>query len=375
MLMTIDVLIYVEDPGAVNYVADLPAVLAGHGWRTCMMAEGYACQYLLQRGIQPAMVDHSITADEILNQLKPRLVCVGTSENQVTFGFDLAAAAKRQGIVTVGVVDAFGNADYRFRGNTDNPLAYATEWLAVPDQWTKEAYIILGFPPERIAVCGHPHYDHVLDIAARLMKEDKRKLRKRMFPLNQADEPVVVFVSELSTGLNPCKYSRSQDYTLNGRGKLTGRTEIVIEEFLDALGDLRSRPYLVLRMHPKNTKEELASFLGDFHQVSQSESPLDLVYASDLVVGMTTMLLVEAAIMGCQTLSIVPRSEERRSLPTVAAGITPCVKTRETLRAILPDLLAKGRHEEGVENKPFFERGSLQKTVVFLQGLLAGDLH
>lgn len=373
--MSVDVLMYVEDPGAANYVADLPSALAGRGWTTCLMADGHAYSHLLQRGIKPAAVDDSITADELLDRLKPRLVCVGTSENQDSFGFDLIVAAQQNGIVTVGTVDAFGNADYRFRGKTNNPLTYVPDWLAVPDQWTKEAYMALGYLSERIAVCGHPHYDHVLSTAKRLMKDDRRKLRKRMFPANHTDDPVVVFVSEISTGLNPGKYSRSQDYTLHGRGALAGRTEIVIEEFLDAVAVLGTRPYLVLRMHPKNTREELASFLGDFHQVSQNESPLELVYASDLVVGMTTMLLVEAAIMGCLTLSIVPKREEIKSLPTIVSGITPCVTTREALRVILPDLLAKTCLEKVAAAKPFVEYGSLRKTVAFIEDVLALSLN
>ena len=369
-----DILIYIEDPGAANYVADLPAVLAGHGWRSFLLAEGHAYPYLLQRGIKPEKVIHSITAKEILNKIKPRLVAVGTSENPDTFGFKLVQAAHDLGIKALGVVDAFGNADYRFRGSTDNPLAYAPEWLAVPDQWTKDAYISLGYPPERITVCGHPHYDYVLDTRARLEREDRRKLRRKMFPANHKDAPVVVFGAEISHGLNSGKYNRTPDYTLYGRGKLTGRTEIVLEEFLDALAVLESRPYLVLRMHPKNTRKELASFLRDFDYVSEKDASLDLVYASDLVVGMTTMLLIEAAIMGKPTLSIVPRSDEKRSLPTIMAGITPCVTTRAELRAVLPVLLERcSRKEADNKKRGFIQHGSLQKTVAFIEDLLTNN--
>jgi hypothetical protein len=368
-----DILIYVEDPGAANFVAELPAVLAGHGLRTYLLAEGYAYPYLIQRGIQPEVVDPSITASEILNQLKPRLVIVGTSENPDTLGFKLVQAAHDLGIKTLGVVDAFGNADYRFRGNTDNPLAYAPEWLAVPDQWTKEAYISLGYPPDYVTICGHPHYDYVLDTKAKLEQEDMGMLRRKMFPANQKDDPVVVFVSEISTGLNPGKYNHTPDYTLHGRGVSKGRTEIVIEEFLDAIEAYRTKPYLVLRLHPKNTKEELFPFLDAFHQVSQEEPPLELVYASDLIVGMTTMLLTEAAILGRPTLSIVPRITEKVALPTIRAGITPCVTTRNELRAILPDLIKRNRRNVATVENNFVDQGSMERTLAFIEALLIGQ--
>jgi len=86
---------------------------------------------------------------------------------------------------------------------------------------------------------------------------------------------------------------------------------------------------------------------------------------------MTTMLLIEAAIMGKPTLSIVPRSDEKRSLPTIMAGITPCVTTREELRAVLPVLLEQClRKEADNKNKGFIQHGSLQKTVAFIEDLL-----
>lgn len=365
-----DILIYVEDPGAANYVANLPAALAGNGWRTSLLAEGHAYPYLLQRGIQPDIVNPSITASEILDQLKPRLVAVGTSENPDTFGFKLVQEAHALGIKTLGVVDGFGNLDHRFRGQTDNSLAYAPEWLAVPDQWTKDAYIFLGYPSEHIAVCGHPNYDLVLAAEYRLRQGDRQVLRRAMFPSNHGDAAVVVFVSEISAGLNPGKYRRMPDYTLTGRGIRIYRTEIVLEEFLNVAAQLKPSPYLVLRMHPKNTKEELAPFLGDFQQISEQQSPLELVFAADLVVGMTSMLLLEAAIMGRQTLSIVPRIAEKDSLPTIRAGITPCVTSRDELMMILPNLLGKNSEPVAAGIDRFIYPGSLQRTVAFIEGLL-----
>lgn len=372
---TIDILFYVEDPGAANYIAGLPAALEDRGWRTRLLARGHAYPHLLQLAIKTDPVDHLTTARDLLSKLKPRLVVVGTSENPDTFGFDLITEAHDLGTVTIGAVDAYGNADYRFRGRTENSLSYAPAWLAVPDQWTKDAYISLGYPSEHIMVCGHPHYDRVLVASERLKRCDRQALRKSMFPSNYEDAPVIVFVSEVSTGLNPGKYRSRSDYTLKGRGIKMNRTEIVLEEFLDAVAQqLLSCPYLVLRMHPKNTKEELAPFLEYFHQVSDKESALDLVYAADLVVGMNSMLLWEAAIMGRQTLSIVPRATEKESLPTIRAGVTPCVTTREELRVILPDLLGKNFQPAAAGIKQFFNRGSLQKTVAFIESLLADNL-
>lgn len=373
----IDILVYVEDPGAANYVSGLPSAFAKDGRTIGLLAGEFACPYLLERGVPAIRVGEPVTADDILSEWMPKLVIVGTSENPDTFGFELISASKRAGIPAVGVIDAAGNADYRFRGRSDHALYYAPDWLIVPDPWTRDAYVALGYPADKVAPCGHPHNDRLLDTRASFEKIGQKQLKKKIFPGCCEGKPVVVFVSEVSTGLNPDQYKRSSGYTLAGRGGSEDRTAIVLEEFLDAMEFLAERPYLVLRMHPKNTKEELAPFLKDFDCISQGGDPLELVFAADLVVGMTTMLLQEAAIMGTQTLSIVPRASETASLPTVRAGITPCVTTRETIGNILPVLL--GGRETAAKTKAameeLFRYGSTERVRQFINDLLVGNKY
>jgi len=365
----IDVLIYVEDPGAANYCADLPEALERRGWRTLLVATGFALEWLRARGGPVKELLQPTTARDLLERLRPRLVVTGTSENLDTFGFDLIAGARARGVKTVGVVDAAGNAAYRFRGRTEEPLYYAPDWLAVPDSWTMEAYVALGYPKERIAVCGHPHYDHVLNQACMMEAGNRRQQRRDLFHHKIDDTPVWIFGTEISNGLNN-RCHRLPEYTLAGRGERNGRTDIVLEEFIDALEVLERRPYLVLRLHPKNTVEEFSPYLPAFDQVSKSEPILELIYAADLVVGMTSMVLMEAAIMGRPTLSIVPREAETKSLPTIRAGVTPCVTTRGELRSILPDLLQKCLQPVAAGVSSLVSPGSLERTVAFLESLL-----
>lgn len=367
----VDVLIFAEDPGAANYVSRLPDALERRGHPTRFLATGFAGPYLHERGVEAEVLPPSITAEKLFDECSPGLLVTGTSENPDTLAFGLIAEARSRHTMSVGAVDAYGNAGYRFRGRTKDPLRHAPDRLAVADQWTKEAYMALGYPEGRIAVCGHPHYDYVLETAARLEAEGRRQRRSVMFPHAPEGTPVAVFAAEVSTGLNPSQYRLSADYTLRGRGERKDRTSIVLEEFLDAVDLVRPKPYLVLRMHPKNLMEELAPFLDVFDQVSRNEPALELVYASDLVVGMSSMLLMEATIMGRPTLSIVPKKIEGAYLPTIKAGITPHVTTREDLRRILPELL----HESKTLPVPpsFVQYGSLERTVAFIESLLPAN--
>jgi hypothetical protein len=109
-----DVLIYVEEAGAANYVAELPAALAQHGWQTRLLAGGTAMDCLLQRGIHAERVSRPGAAREVLAAGRPRLLIVGTAEDPDALGLALVAEARRQCVPSVTVVDARMNAAYRF---------------------------------------------------------------------------------------------------------------------------------------------------------------------------------------------------------------------------------------------------------------------
>jgi hypothetical protein len=100
-----------------------------------------------------------------------------------------------------------------------------------------------------------------------------------------------------------------------------------------------------LRLHPKNDREEFTEYLSSFDQISEGGSSLEFIFCADLVVGMTSMILTEAALLGRPTVSIVPRRIERDWLPTIAMGVTKSCTTRaeileifsEELEACAPD--------------------------------------
>ena len=163
--------------------------------------------------------------------------------------------------------------------------------------------------------------------------------RRRVLPPRSNGRKVVVFVSEPPIAFDTGASYRTALCTLVGRGSNTERTQIVLEEFLDALDCLKVRPYAILRPHPRSCREDFSQYLDRFDYVCRGSSSLELISVTDLVVGMTSMMLFEAALMGKPTLSIVPRWTEREWLPTIGMGVTQCVATREDLRAILPPLI------------------------------------
>jgi len=340
--MTADVLVFIEDPGAANFIVPIVEALEARGIRVALRTDGTAASY-----VQRPSIPRDETAEQLISRVKPRAVLVGTSESADTLGLSLIDAAKRAHIPTAGAVDALGNAAGRFRGLGENPLRHAPDVILVADATTANAFAELGYATDAIRICGHPQHDTVLARAAMLDREGRAAVRSRALPHAPLEGRVVVFASEVSTGVGEDVFRRDDTYTLRGSGHHHLRTEIVLEEFLAAAATLPSKPYLVLRLHPKNTPKELAPFMAAFDHVSAGGPGLEAVYAADAVVGMTSMLLVEGMLIGRPVLSILPRAIERNLVSELQAGLIPIATTAAEIRGALPRLLEPAAPESG----------------------------
>tara|TARA_B100000579_G_C22843492_1_gene862979 strand:- start:2342 stop:3508 length:1167 start_codon:yes stop_codon:yes gene_type:complete len=330
------ILIFAEDPGAVNMIAPFSKGLIENDKQVSVFSAGLASELFADAGIDSIKLKSKSHAIEQFHKIKPSRVYIGTSENQKSLGFELIDIAKESRIQVIGIVDSFSNSEYRFKGTTEDPLAYAPDWLMVTNDQTKVAFRDLGFNSSHIKVVGNPQDDFVLEKRKILDKKGKHQIRKKVFSDVPEDRKIIIFLSEISDGLNSHQYKWSDEYTLHGRGQRLGRTETVIEEFLDAIANekknLEKEPYLVLRLHPKESKSSLDIYEGEFDMVSQYNDPLDLIYAADYVVGMTSMLLNEAYLLGANVLSILPKESEKHWLSIIKDQKIDCVIDRQALR-------------------------------------------
>lgn len=105
-----------------------------------------------------------------------------------------------------------------------------------------------------------------------------------------------------------------------------------------------------------------------FNLISSGGVPLELIYAADLVVGMSSMLLLEAALLQRPTLSILPRAFEKEWLPTTRTGLTPCATNRATLQALLSQLLLQSAAPT-TDIKKVIPCGSTKRVTQFLATL------
>ena len=309
------ILIYVEDPGAANYVIGLPVILKDMGYECTLLAEGAAVKYIEKYGEETENHINGESAKLVFARINPCIFVMGTSENRASFAFELLEVAKECGVYSLGIVDAFVSAEQRFCGYTNEPLKYITDALLVPDVKTKKRFVELGVNDENIFNVGNPRLDAARDKALVLSQLDFKEKRKELFGDLPDNSPVVVFMSELSTGLVDSEFLRSNGYTLNGWGDSDARTDIVLQELIDSLVYMKPSPSLVVHLHPKENIDDYKSYSKHIVSLSLDGDPLQLAYFADVVVGLSTTLLLEVSAMGVPVISIVPREVEREWVP------------------------------------------------------------
>jgi hypothetical protein len=362
----LSLLLYADDPGAVNYLFPLCGSLLSLGVASRLVVSPMLINYCKDRNIRADVRQPQDSPSNLLNGAAA--LVLGTSEDKSCWGHKLCCFAKSLKIPTIGVVDMAVNADKRFRGETDSPMHHAPDWLAVPDKFCEFAYMRLGFPRERILLFGHPHYDV---IRARLnTSDDINSWRESSFPKAPLDRPLWLFIAEGIDRLDPEQSFRSHDYTLFGRGNTNFRSAICLQELIDVAQNLSPKPWIVLRPHPKNISEEFDQCLDGIDEWAIAGDPIPMLLSADLVIGMTTMLLLEAYLLRRPTLSIVPRIAEREWLATLNGGLTMSVSTKEDLYMSIKkqNYLHKFSIEEEDQILP---RGASTKMAKFLYNLIS----
>lgn len=330
-------ILFVEDPGAVNYFLPLIKKFKSIGVEFELLAQGTAIDIFKKNNIF-FKVNSPLFSENIIKEYD--LVIVGTSENIFSNGLKLINNAKKNYIKTIGIIDNVSNSEYRFKGDTSDKNRYAPDYLFVPDKYTLNIYLKMGYKKENLFIIGHPMYADNL-----IPKESKLELREKIFPKESFEKLIIVFVSELSTGLNPNLYLRNSNYTLHGRGNNNLRTNIVAEELIDSINRIChkeiERPFTVLRRHPKETASDLKEISKEFDFISQEEDPIEIIYASDLVIGMSTLLLNQAYLIGTESLAVLPEIIEETLLPQVRSGEIQIITKSKDLDDFIKSFICK----------------------------------
>ena len=267
-----------------------------------------------------AQSEHTIL-EELVDEFQPALVVCGVGiftaapdHHPSSVDEALFRKARASSISTFGVLDAWMNYRERFLDQlTGDEWYYLPDRLAVMDEKTAAMLIADGAPENRIFVSGHPF----LDMVRRKHRQDGLRERLRESLGVQDNQSMVTFFSE-----------PLQTYYGSNPERDPGYNEFDVFKLVKAAMENLSPGYrLFVREHPLRSTLAQDKISEGVEFLNQHElDAIDLIIASDALLGMTTSLLVYAVLLN-------------RSVAVIQPGLHPS-RDRNVLtrRNILPNI-------------------------------------
>ncbi|HOW53949.1 MAG TPA: DUF354 domain-containing protein [Syntrophorhabdaceae bacterium] len=334
----------------------------------CLIGKDYACDIFDSHGLA-YMRYQGNTREELfvfidnLHEQKPVSIVLTSAgsipEHDMTEKY-LWNWASSRGVPSIAVLDQWQNYKERFSGpNGTHSLKYLPDVICVMDESARRGMIDDGLPGERIEIVGHPSLSKLRNIMTALGVSGNEDIRKKLKV--GSDQQLVLFVAEPFTHF----YGDRAGYT-----ELTILEELIFyfqERFL-SLKKGYNDIGLVIKLHPKNNLEVFKKFREKHVEIWETLDPvvltgevdkIALLTASDLVVGMASIMLMEAIALGKPTVSIQVGAMISHLCEAVNQGIIPFISTRSEMNLVLDRLLDdrsyKEKYIENIKNYPIID--------------------
>lgn len=332
-----------------------------------VVVDGYAATAYQRAGVHRLsdVVDPAApeAAGDLVRKLAPDLVVVGKSWAARLPEDRIVAAASAAEIPSLLVADHWVNLDWVVRSANGDARAFPGA-VAVPGDAAREVLLREGAPADRVRVTGSPHFDGVVErIHAASAKRDE--IRRRLGAT--ASAPLVAFASE--------PVARQESLLGSDAMARFGYTEsTILLDVLAACSELAERGgrevQVFVKPHPKEDPAALQAVRREWPGVRvlgprPPIQPAELIAASDLVIGITSMMLVEAALAGREVLSVQTGLISTDPNPLTAARLLPVVYDRTKLAdAIAGSLEAAAGPRRGAAPARLSPPGSATARVV-----------
>ncbi len=329
-----NIVVICGDPGGANAI--IPVIKQLHSEKkrdVLVFAYRQAIDIMSKSNISFSAVDEKITdsaIQDLLHRAKPAIIVTGTSFKPIGLEVKFIQAARKLKIPCLAVLDFWSNYSLRF-SDTAGDLKYVPDKIAIMDEVAYSEMIAEGFHPDSLILTGQPAFDALAEYKLNFNNEKCQKIRND-FHIH-ANELFVVFASQpLSLlygedGFNPLFLGYTEKTVLNN----------LITALEQIAQDGNKHIVLLIRPHPREKLDEYKKITSNVIRISESNdgNPRDIVMASDLVIGMNTVLLVEACYLGCIVVSMQPGLRLKDSLPTNNKGYSIPVYSNEKINDTL----------------------------------------
>ena len=330
------------DAGGAAALSPLLAVLRQRGQPVRLLAYGPAFTLWQNQGWQPEPAPHDPAA---INQAcrAAGLLLSATSCNELNLERRYWQAAHAAARPTLAVLDFWSNYGQRFE---IDKKPFWPERIAVMDDVAASGMRAAGCPAARLSIVGHPGFDALQ--AEQLDAEQRARLRQQLgiAPATR----LLVFVSQ----------PLSELHALLGPSPVPPDEHVILQQVITALDDpaVEPPPSLLIRPHPRETAGKYERWCrpgspsSSTIAVDTGSPSRQLVQAADLVLGIHSMLLLEACCLGCPVLSLQPgQAPADDPLPSNRSGSSAVIyemaKLIPTIRRYLQDDTALATLRQG----------------------------
>jgi len=295
------ILLFARDPGGANTIIPLFNAFKAKGYDVNLYGKDVALEKFGLAGLNFKNIYEDIAQisseniSDFLKKIAPDLIITGTSADDMTEKL-LWNEANKLFIPSFAIIDQWINYGIRFspygvgeiatyKKNPKHP--YLPTKICVMDEIAKQEAENEGLPAEKLIVTGQPYFQ--------ALKENFEKISE----INKKTKKIIIFVSEPITDTY-------------GNSDFWGYTEkTVFSDFLEELENFSRETNekfdLIIKLHPKENKNNYDDVKPSENidiSIDTTTDSLILIKKSDLIVGMSSMFLIEASILGKEVLSI-----------------------------------------------------------------------
>lgn len=311
------------DPGGANAIAPvIELLLQEKKVNLVNYAYNQAAGILNRRELSYVTLPNQVDAEWIkktFESFQPDFLLTATSHNSHNWEKYFISTARELGVESMSVLDYWSNYKIRFSDHKDE-LIYLPDRIAVMDERAKQEMIEAGIPSDCIMIAGQPAFDALAEQRKKFTPIKKQTVRQYLGVAKNS--LIVMFASQ------PLKkfYGNQGD-----QGYLGYDEDIVLKNLIQSLEVISQNRHqqicLLICPHPRENPEDYVGYKSDVISIIVKTGGDNRKYAmsADLVTGMSTALLMEAAYLNCVVLSLQPGLIGADTLPTNHSGTSVAV--------------------------------------------------
>jgi len=374
------ILLFSRDPGGANTVAPLYKKIIEKGYDVKLYGKDVALDKYNQYGLNGMDINirlGSISQHEVnkfLLQEAPDFLITGTSADDFTEKY-LWKCAKELKIPCFAILDQWINYGLRFSKFGVSELKeyekkkehiYLPSKILVMDTYAKEQIIKEGIEEEKILVSGHPYFDYLINKKETINNKMIKDFRENI-GFNE-DDYIITYASE--------PISKTYNESDNSEHYWGYSERTIFKEFINVLNQVAQKSSkkikLIIRLHPKENENNYNDLIDNINNnililINKKLDGFKLMCASNLICGMSSMFLIEGAVLGKSIISMQMGLNRDNPFVLDQIGIMKSVLYRRELEDKIERSILKNETEKC---KFEIQKGAINNIINFMEEIV-----